>query len=95
MNFIFFYNSYYKLTFQDVIWKYYRPILFRVPLLYCILLPNNKCNRAKGRRRKLQIHAIRTFLMLKINFLMTSFGYIIPCPFTLLHLLPTNFQGEW
>ena len=24
---------------------------------------------------------------------MASFGYIIPCPFTLLHLLPTNWQN--
>ena len=25
---------------------------------------------------------------------MTSFGYIIPCPFTLLHLLPTKVDSE-
>ena len=39
------------------------------------------------------IRTLRTFLMLKINFLMTSFGYIVPCPFTLLHLLPTVLLG--
>ena len=52
----------------------------------------------QGERTELKgaiIYAILTFLMLYINLLMTSFGYIIPCPFTLLHLLPTNFQGEW